>query len=91
MHFKELLEKQLYKKPLNPEAPSFGPTLGPTQHYNVTLEIDKMWNAINLIRSSIDTENTPGVSSLIREISELQTTITHLRSENSSLKTANRL
>ena len=29
--FKELLEKQLYKKPLNPEAPSFSPT----QHYNV--------------------------------------------------------
>ena len=85
--FKELLEKQLYKKPLNPEAPSFSPT----QHYNVKLEIDKIWNAINSIRGNIDTENTPSVNSLIREISALQTTIAHVRSENSSLKTANRL
>ena len=36
-------------------------------------------------------ENASSVNSLIREISELQTTIAHLRSENSSLKTANRL
>ena len=36
-------------------------------------------------------ENASNVNSLIREISELQTTIAHLRSENSSLKTANRL
>ena len=85
--FKELLEKQLYKKPLNPEAPSFSLT----QHYNVKLEINKIWNAINSIRRSIDTENTSSVNSPIREISELQTTIAHLRSENSSLKTANRL
>ena len=89
--FKELLEKQLYKKPLNPETPSFSPTLGPTQHYNVKLEIDKIWNAVNSIRSSIYMENASSVNSLIREISELQTTIAHLRSENSSLKTANRL
>ena len=67
--FNELLEKQLYKKPLNLEAPSFSPTLGPTQHYNVKLEIDKIWNAINSIKSSIDTENTPRVNSLIGEIS----------------------
>ena len=84
---KELLEKQLYKKPLNPETPSFSPS----QHYTVKLEIDKICNAINSIRSSIDAENIPGVHSLIREISELQTTIAHLRSENSSLKTTNRL
>ena len=85
--FKELLEKQLYKKPLNAEGLSFSPT----QHYNVKLEIDKIWNASNSIRSSVDTENTPNVNSLFREISELQTTIAHLRSKNSSLKTANRL
>ena len=89
--FKELLEKQLYKKSLNPEAPSFSPTFGPTQHYNVELEIDKIWNAVNSIRSSIYMENASSVNSLIREISELQTTVAHLRSENSSLKTANRL
>ena len=36
-------------------------------------------------------ENASSVSSFVREISELQTTIAHLRSENLSLKTANRL
>ena len=56
--FMELFIKQLHKKPLNLEAPSFSPT----QHYNVKLEIDKIWNAINSIRSSIDTENTPSVN-----------------------------
>ena len=48
--FKELLEKQLYKKQLNSAAPSFSLT----QHYNVQLEIVQIWNEINSIRSGTE-------------------------------------